>query len=35
VVVLDRTGTIAFQTHSGIDASGYAELRAKVQNLLK
>jgi hypothetical protein len=35
VVMLDRTGTIAFQTHSGTDASGYAELRAKLQNLLK
>jgi hypothetical protein len=35
LVLLDRTGTIAHQTHSGPNASGYPELRAKVQSLLK
>lgn len=35
VVVLDRDGNVAYQAHSGTDASGYAELRAKVQDLLK
>ena len=35
LVVLDRTGKIVYQAHSGPDASGYAELRAKLQSLLK
>lgn len=35
VVVLDRGGNVAYQAHSGTDASGYAELHAKVQGLLK
>jgi ATP synthase subunit 10 len=35
LVVLDRTGKIAYQTHGGPDASGYAELRNRLQNLLK
>ena len=35
VVVLDRDGKVAYQAHSGTDASGYAELHAKVQDLLK
>jgi len=35
VIVLDRTGKIVYQAHSGPDASGYAELRSKLQSLLK
>jgi len=35
VVVLDRSGKVAYQAHSGSDAAGYPELRAKVQGLLK
>lgn len=35
VVVLDRSGKVAYQTHGGPDASGYAELRTKLQSLLK
>jgi hypothetical protein len=35
VVVLDRGGNVSYQAHSGTDASGYAELRSKAQNLLK
>ena len=35
VVVLDRDGKVAYQAHGGTDASGYGELHAKVQGLLK
>jgi hypothetical protein len=35
LVVLNRTAKIVYQTHSGPDASGYPELRAKLQSLLK
>ena len=35
IVVLDRSGQVAYQTHGGPDAAGYAELKAKLQNLLK
>jgi hypothetical protein len=35
IVVLDRSGTVAYQTHSASVDPGYSELRAKVQSLLK
>jgi hypothetical protein len=35
IVVLDRSGIVAYQAHGGTDAAGYAELRTKVQSLLK
>ena len=35
LIVLDRTGKIAYQTQGGPDASGYAELRKKLQDLLQ
>lgn len=35
LIVLDRTGKIVYQTHSGPDASGYAELRTRLQSVLK
>lgn len=34
-ILLDRTGKIVYQTHSGPDVSGYTELRTKLQSLLK
>jgi hypothetical protein len=35
MVVLDRSGQVAYQTHSATPDSGYAQLRAKLENLLK
>ncbi len=35
IVVLDRSGTVAYQTHGASVDPGYSELRAKVQSLLK
>ncbi len=35
LIVLDRTGKIVYQTHGGPDASSYAELRSKLQSLMK
>ena len=35
VVVLDRSGKVAFQTHGATPDPNYAELRAKVEGLLK
>jgi hypothetical protein len=35
VVVLDRSGTVAYQTHGTSVDPGYAELHAKLQSLLK
>ena len=35
LIVLDRSGTVVYQVHSGPDAAGYAELQSKVQGLLK
>jgi len=34
IVVLDRSGEVAYQTHGAADAAGYAELRNKLQGLL-
>jgi hypothetical protein len=35
LVVLDRTGKVAYQAHGGTDVRGYAVLQAKLQGLLK
>ena len=35
IVVLDRSGKVAFQTHGAGPEPNYAELRAKVEGLLK
>jgi hypothetical protein len=35
IVVLDRGGKIAYQTHSAAPGQGYANLRAKVESLLQ
>ena len=35
IVVLDPTGEVVFQTHGGPEATGYPELRAKLQGLLR
>jgi hypothetical protein len=35
LVVLDRAGTVVYQSHGGVGASGYADFRTKLQSLLK
>ena len=35
IVVLDRTGKVAYQAHGGTDVRGYAELQTKLQSLFK
>ena len=35
LVVLDRSGKVAYQTHGAADAFAYADLRIKLQGLLK
>ena len=35
IVVLDRNGKVVYQTHGGVDAAGYADLRTQLQGLPK